>query len=248
MDDITTWLQSQSKDYSQGVSLFEKHHKNKMLTRYFRNGNPATHSKKLEYELKKLIGIPLTVLFAENAPETKPVCVTLALLPEVIKQAKNTVYELFTKISIMHRQLFELGESNSEEIVKQRKEILEERLPLIGRYERIYLLKEQYFHTGVIPVELPLLINEQAEASTQGLPHRPTENLQSLSGVELMKRKQAITVAMGKIQNRLQYQSLTKLEQPNPMPVSPLRDKLEEKLKSLKEEYQTVLKLIDENK
>jgi hypothetical protein len=50
MDDINIWLQSQEKDYTQGVNLFEKHHKNRMLAKYFRNGNLATHSKKLEYE------------------------------------------------------------------------------------------------------------------------------------------------------------------------------------------------------
>ena len=248
MDEIKIWLQSQTKDYAQGVSLFEKHHKNKMLARFFRNGKPATHSRKLEYELKRLIGVPLTVLFAENVSETKPACVSLALLPGVIKQAKNTVYELFTTISIMHRQLFELGESNGTEIVKQRKEILEKRLPLIQRYERIYLLKEQYFNTGVVPVELPLLLNEHTETGTQGVPDCNTSNLQSLSGVELMKRKQAVAVAMGKIQNRLQYQSLTKLEQPNPMPISPLRDKLETKLQALKDDYKIILQLIDDKK
>jgi len=188
MDDIKTWLNSQNKEYTQGVALLVKYHKNKMLIKHFSNANPKFHAKKLEYELKKLSGIPLTVLFAENSAKPKPACVAIAMLPEVIRQAKNTVYELFTNISKTHRQLFELGESNSEEVIAQRQELLEKRLPLIERYEKIYLLKEQYFMTGVIPLELPLLLNEQAEHSIQMQPC----NLQNLSGVELMKRKQAV--------------------------------------------------------
>jgi len=253
MDDIKTWLQSPNKDYFKGVDLFEKHHKNRMLARYFRNGNPATHSKKLVYELKKLTGIPLTVLFEENAlsqtvlKQPAP-CVAIAVLPQVIREAKNAVYELFTQISTMHRRLYELGESNSEDIVKERKTLLEERLPLIGHYEQIYLLKEQYFATGVIPPELPLLLNEQTKTITETPNQRGDSNFQSLTGVELMKKKQAVMVAINKIQNRLQYQSLTKAQQPNPMPASPLKDKLEEKLSQLKEDYKKILQLIDEKK
>jgi len=251
MDDIKTWLQTEDKKYADGVALLEKYHKNKMLIRHFRNANPVFNAKKLEYELKKLTGIPLIVLFAENATKQKTVHVTTTALPEIIKQAKNIVYELFTNISIMHRKLFELGEGNSEDIVKKRKELLEERLPLIKRYEQIYLLKEQYFTTGIIPKELPLLLNEHVKnsAETEGNPDdTPSCKLHLLSGVELMKKKQAITVAINKIQNRLQYQSLTKTEQPNPMPPSPSRDKIETKLATLKDELKKILQLIDEKK
>jgi hypothetical protein len=248
MDDINNWLQSQEKDYTQGVNLFEKHHKNRMLAKYFRNGNPATHSKKLEYELKKLSGIPLTVLFAENVPEQKTHSVAIAQLPEVIKQAKRALYELFTEISTSHRHLFETGESNSEDIVKQRKEILQKRLPLIQRYEQIYLLKEQYFATGVVPFELPRLIKEYANTEPE-TPHACGDyNFQFLSGVELMKKKQALTVAINKIQNRLKYQSLTKSDTPNPMPDCPLKEKMVSKLAELKEDYKKIQQLIEEKK
>jgi len=247
MDDIKTWLQSQNKDYSKGVELFEKHHKNKMLARYFNNGKPATHAKKLEYELKKLIGIPLTILFAENSIEEKPV-VTIALLPEIIKQAKTAVYELFTSISIAHRHLYELGESNAEEIVKQRKQLIDERLPLIRRYEQIYLLKEQYFTTGVISPELPLLLHEHANSGTQTQPPSTDCKIRQLSGVELMKKRQSTIVIINKLQNRLQYQKQTKADKPNPMPPSPLRDELEAKLATLKEELAKIVQLIEKKK
>ena len=251
MDDIKTWLQSPNKDYAQGVALFEKHHKNKMLARHFQNGKQVTHAKKLEYELKKLIGIPLTVLFAQNisdnSAEVKPTT-AITLLPQIIIQAKAAVYELFTAISTMHRKLYELGESNSEEIVNQRKALIEERLPLISRYEKLYLLKEQYFNTGIIPPELSLLLNEHTNSDAEAPPQKPNDKINALSGVELMKKKQATTVAINKIQNRLQYQSLTKADTPNPMPVSPQRDKLEAKLAALKDDLATILQRIAENK
>ena len=248
MDDITLWLQSQTKDYTQGVNLFEKHHKNKMLIRFFRMGNPATHSKKLEYELKKLSGIPLSVLFAQNAPQEKPISVAIAELPPVIKAAKQVLYELFTEISVAHRHLFETGESNSENVVKQRKELLDKRLPAIQRYEQIYLLKEQYFATGTVPLGLPRLIKEYATADPE-TPHTCGDcNFQFLSGVELMKKKQAVAVAINKIQNRLRYQTLTKGDTPNPMPDSPLKEKMVAKLAGLKEDLQKIQQLIDKKK
>ena len=251
MDDIKTWLQSPNKDYAQGVALFEKHHKNKMLTRHFQNGKPVTHAKKLEYELKKLIGVPLTELFAQNISdnrvEVKPTT-AITLLPQIIIQAKTAVYELFTAISTMHRKLYELGESNSEEIVNQRKALIEERLPLISRYEKLYLLKEQYFNTGIIPPELSLLLTERMLSEAEAPPQTSNDKINAFSGVELMKKKQATTVAINKIQNRLQYQSLTKADTPNPMPASPQRDKLEAKLATLKKDLATILQRIAENK
>jgi hypothetical protein len=211
-------------------------------------GNPATHAKKLEYELKKLSGIPLTVLFSQNAPEQKTLSVAIAELPPVIKQAKQALYELFTEISITHRHLYETGESNGEDVVKQRKELLDKRLPAIQRYEQIYLFKEQYFASGVVPVGLPRLIKEYANADSETPQVCGDCNFQLLTGVELMKKKQAVTVAINKIQNRLQFQSLTKAEIPNPMPDSPLKEKMVTKLAELKEDLQKIQQLIDTKK
>ncbi len=256
MDDIKAWLQNQERDYLQGVTLLEKHHKNKMLVRHFRGSNSTFNAKKLEYELKKLSGIPLTVLFTQAGSNSQQIEATPEKtirqekeIPEAIKKAKGELYRLFTDISIAHRMLYELGESNSEDIVKQRKELLEKRLPLIQRYEQLYLLKEQYFATGTLPDALPLLLEEQAKSipeAEESSGNSSSCGLHLLSGVELMKKKQATVVAINKIQNRLQYQSLTKAEQPNPMPPSPQREKLEAKLATLKEELTKILQLIEE--
>ena len=144
--------------------------------------------------------------------------------------------------------MFETGESNSEEVVKQRKELLDKRLPAIQRYEQIYLLKEQYFATGTVPFELPRLIKQHASTEPDDSHTCDDCNFQFLSGVELMKKKQAVTVAINKIQNRLRYQTLTKGDTPNPMPDSPLKEKMVAKLAGLKEDLQKIQQLIDKKK
>ena len=54
MDDILQWL-SNGKDYQTGITLLEKHHRNRMLVQHFRHSTPNFAAAKLEYELRKLL-------------------------------------------------------------------------------------------------------------------------------------------------------------------------------------------------
>jgi len=252
MQEIINWLQSEEKIYKQGVEFFEKHHKNKILIRYFRNGKSPAHAKKLEFELKKLTGVPLKQIFAENQKQIQNVYIkdniAVTEIPQLIKEAKKSVYELFTKISIMHRNLYELGEGNEKNIVKKRKSILDERLPLIKLYEQIYLLKEEYFITGKIPQDLPALLQKMNTIDvTTAKPEEDCE-FAHLSGVELMKKKQSLIVSINKTKNRLDYQNNSKKEKLNPMPNSPLREELEKKLTWFKKQFNKIVELINGKK
>jgi len=62
------------------------------------------------------------------------------------------------QIDIMHRQLYDLGESNEPAIVKKRYKILEKRKPIIKKADEIYQLKEAYFKTNVIDDKLKKLL------------------------------------------------------------------------------------------
>ena len=159
MDDILQWL-TNGKDYKTGVAVLDRHIRNKALIRHFQFSTPKCAAAKLEYELRKLLKGVATAQTkpTQSAPTTpfitvsKPKVVkSKATIPTIIVQAKDELYDLFTAISTAHRKLYELGEGNSEDVVAQRRRILEDRLPLIRRYEKLYPLKEKYFDTGEVP-------------------------------------------------------------------------------------------------
>lgn len=244
MDDIIQWLAG-GKDYAQGVAIFGRYAKNAALVRHFQCTTAKFAAAKLEYELRKLLKgraitsqLPRTVI-------TTPKPMQPTAVPDTIAQAKNELYELFTAISTAHRKLYELGEGNSEDIVAQRRRILEDRLPLIRRYEKLYPLKEKYFDTGEVPAELVRMVREKVEEQPAPVPMDGRAELEKLSDMELLKKQHSIKVNINKTRNRLEYQALKKLDTPNPMPDSPLRTKLEAKLNDLRNQYATITKIIE---
>ena len=251
MDDIIQWLTG-GKDYAQGVAILGGYAKNAALVRHFQCTTAKFAAAKLEYELRKLLkGRAITsqpVRGTTRTVITTPKPKQPTAVPDTIAQAKNEPYELFTAISTAHRKLYELGEGNSEDVVEQRRRILQNRLPLIRRYEKLYLLKERYFDTGEVPAELARMIAEKVtEPPTPAIKESPND-FEKLSDIELIRKEHAIKVAINKTRNRLQYQALKKLDTPNPMPESPLRSKLEAKLADLRQQYSAVVKIIESRK
>ena len=251
MDDITQWLAS-GKDYAEGVRIFGRHSKNAALVRHFQCTTAKFAAAKLEYELRKLLkGRAITshpVKTTAQTVITTPKPKQPTALPDTIAQAKNELYELFTAISTAHRKLYELGEGNSEDVTAQRRRILQNRLPLIRRYEKMYLLKERYFDTGKVPAELVQMIAEKVTEELEPAAKDSRKELEALSDVELMKKQHSLKVNINKTVNRLEYQALKKLDTPNPMPESPLRSKLEAKLADLRQQYSAVVKIIESRK
>ena len=253
MDDILQWL-TNGKDYQTGIALLERHQRNRMLVQHFRHSTPKFAAAKLEYELRKLLkgkvvaavqakptAPPWTVI---NVPKPKAAKAETPI-PAIIVQAKDELYELFTAISTAHRKLYELGEGNSEDIVAQRRRILEDRFPLIRRYEKLYPLKEKYFDTGEVPAELVRMVREKVEEQPAPVPVDSRTELEKLSDLELAKKQHSLKVNINRTRNRLEYQADRKLDEPNPMPDSPLRTKLEAKLADLRSQYTAVSKIIE---
>ncbi len=253
MDDIIQWL-TNGKDYAEGVAVLGRHTKNRALFRHFFCTTPKFAAAKLEYELRKFlktnpvsIAKPTVTTTAKQvitAPEPQTVN-RKKPIPDIIAQAKNELYELFTAISTAHRKLYELGEGNSEDIVAQRRRILEDRIPLIRRYEKLYPLKEKYFDTGEVPAELVRMVREKVEEQPAPVSMDSRTELEKLSDMELLKKQHSIKVNINKTRNRLEYQALKKLDTPNPLPDSPLRTKLEAKLSDLRNQYATITKIIE---
>ena len=253
MDDILQWL-TNGKDYNTGVSILERHHKNRTFVQHFRHTTAKFAAAKLEYELRKLLkGRPKTpqqpasqkpFINVFQRQKSKPA----EKIPDIIAQAKDELYGLFTAISTAHRKLYELGEGNSEDVVSQRRCILENRLPLIRKYEKLYPLKERYFDTGKVPDELVRMIREKVVEEPAPVPTDGRAELEKLTDMELLKKEHSIKVNINTTRNRLEYQANRKLDTPNPMPESPLRSKLEAKLADLRTQYANVTEIIESRK
>ena len=253
MDEILQWL-TNGKDYQTGIALLERHQRNRMLVQHFRHSTPKFAAVKLEYELRKLLKgkvvaaiqtkptAPLWTVINVSKPKAAK---TETPIPSIIVQAKDELYELFTAISTAHRKLYELGEGNSQDIVAQRRRILEDRLPLIRRFEKLYPLKEKYFDTGEVPAELSRMVREKVEEQPAPVPMDARAALEKLTDMELMKKEHSIKVNINTTRNRLEYQANKKLDTPNPMPESPLRSKLEAKLADLRSQYTIITEIIE---
>ena len=127
----------------------------------------------------------------------------------------------------------------------QRRRILEYRLPLIRRYEKLYPIKERYFDTGKVPDELVRMIREKVVEEPAPVPMDARVELEKLTDMELVKKEHSIKVNINTTRNRLEYQANRKLDTPNPMPESPLRTKLEAKLSDLRNQYASITKIIE---
>ena len=252
MDEILQWL-TNGKDYNTGVSILERHHKNRTFVQHFRHTTAKFAAAKLEYELRKLLkGIAISQTLAQSVPAKPFINVSKPKakksnepIPTVIVQGKDELYELFTAISTAHRKLYELGEGNSEDVVAQRRRILEDRLPLIRMYEKLYPLKERYFDTGKVPDELVHMIREKVVEEPAPVPMDARAELEKLSDMELVKKEHSIKVNINTTRNRLEYQANRKLDTPNPMPESPLRSKLEARLAELRSQYTIITEIIE---
>ena len=253
MDEILQWL-TNGKDYQTGIALLERHQRNRMLVQHFRHSTPKFAAAKLEYELRKLLKGKV-VAAVQTKPTVPPWMVinvskpkaakSKTPIPSIIVQAKDELYELFTAISTAHRKLYELGEGNSEDIVAQRRRILEDRLPLIRRFEKLYPLKKKYFDTGKVPDELVHMIREKVVEEPAPVPMDARAELEKLSDMELVKKEHSLKVNINTTRNRLEYQANRKLDTPNPMPESPLRSKLEAKLADLRSQYTIITEIIE---
>lgn len=257
--EIIEWLNGE-KHYAVGLLLLEKYGKNRAQSRIFQKANPKYMSSKLEYELKKLAGIPPAEIFKqkgsnqqlineiakkESAPKTTIIKQKRQTIPAIINEAKKIVIELYQRLSIFHQQLYDLGTSNDKTTIEARKKIITERLPIITLYELIYEQKEEFFRSGAVDQQL----KENLKIATEIiLPTDKVKVLKSsftgLSDIELLRKKSATASSITKTENMLNYQSITRTATPTPLPEGAKRDKYVSKLKSLKADYKEIMKEI----
>jgi len=253
--EVQDWLDS-GRDYRQGVMLFARFSKNKVLVHTLmkpgkeRFGGQA----KLEYELPKAVGMVAGQLkirneklkIEGNSPKTNSLPSALSSLPyddhvplitntpasaypKAIRRLKLEYGELYNKRAMLHRQMREVPAENSPANMEKRAELLEEIKGISDRMETLYASEEKWVRLGTIPDEKELWPDAPPiaiGAVTNELP----DDIESLK--KLKKNLQTNNV---KDRNQLQFQSRTKSDEAQPMPDGPKRKLIEKQIKSREE-------------
>lgn len=275
MNDLQQWLNDPDHDYYEGVALFALYSKNKALVRYFQTGTARFRMAKLVYEMGKLAktaclaGSPTATnafsvigsaqhsrLASKITANSSQVCrrASKVSIPDFILAAKKEISTLYSVIDKKHRELYDLGTSNEDTVVRKRKKILDDRKPAIERADLLYQLKEEWFALEDGPARNRVAndIREMLAAPPEKQPTMVTPvethdrvSLQTavsgLSDLDLSKRRSALRSSITKTQNMLQYQTIRKGDSPAPMPPGPKRDEYQKKLKTLQKEYNAVV-------
>ena len=264
MNELQSWLNNPAHDYATGVALFAQHSKNKALVRYFQTGTARFRMGKLVYEMGKLAKTAVTTVRADKWANNQPSAAIQTLqtsyitgnrkgqikadIPDFILAAKKEVSSLYALIDKWHRELYDLGTSNTDDVVRKRKKILDERKPVIERADRLYRLKEEWFALEEGPGRKKIegdIMELLAESKigcggfafvfdSQKQEIRQTELDAGMSDIQLAKNRASLRSSITKTQNMLQYQSIRKASSPTPMPSGPKRDEYEKKLATLK--------------
>ena len=169
MNELQSWLNNPNHDYAEGVAMFALYSKNKALVRYFQTGTARFRMGKLVYEMGKLaktaaVAKPVSQLPVETHRGTSlqqrvydvtsevrsftsevRAKASEVLIPDFILAAKKEISTLYSLVDKKHRELYDLGTSNAEDVVRHRKRILDDRKPAIERADRLYQLKEEWF-------------------------------------------------------------------------------------------------------
>jgi hypothetical protein len=236
-NDITHWIENPSRDYAEGVRLLEKHSSNTHLVRVFANRSPRFAMSDLVAELRRLkptaaADLPAATVTAQ-ASKTQ--------VPKVAEVAKQMVHEAWVKLSKNHRDLYAVGEGNSEKEMAARRILLAEREPLIERYNSIYEAKEALFAGVLTETQLQEVID--GKTIDQVLhPVKPEKVtlLASLSDLQLAKKAKAAKAVITRCKNQLRYQQDTAAKEDKPMPQCPRRKEIEQRMADKQAELATL--------
>jgi hypothetical protein len=274
MKEVFQWLQSENKDYNKGVELLAAHCSNKFLVNTFQKSSAQFSMDKLIVELKKVIGMPIADIAMNKPipvmnfgiestlikevkiitdpvdPPTGPIQTLGIEIPKIIKDAKEIYSGLRNKIREIDNTLFNLGTSNDSDICDQRSKLIVERTPLIELSDKIYVLKEEYFVTKIIPADLEELLKIAIGEKKAEEPKDLTieEKIKAMTDLELHNRKRNIVTQITKYRNQLSFQSNKKEQKENPMPAGEKRTEIEGNIERLTKEMDLVNSEIEKRK
>lgn len=162
--------------------------------------------------------------------------------PDTVKKVLTEYSDLYKQRSILHKELKEIGETNSDEAVVKRKTIAASILGISHRMEELWTSFSAYKESGAIPSED--LLKTPFDPQNPVKPDekkKPSSELTLADDLEgLKKQKDNWRIKIAKAENKLLYQSEKKLAKENPMPKGPKRVTLEKRIEKLKAEKEQI--------
>ena len=222
--DIENWFAT-GCDYYAGLGLFAKYSKNKILHKNLSTGTPNKWKvEKLAYELSKIAGLPEPAI-AKVQP-VQPTAKISSINPtiEIIRQEQlkeqkqegkkidwpveillliKEKGDLSNERDIIHRRKGELPDDNTDELIAQRKELVEKIEIISRRIEQLRAIIDKYEKSGVVDME--------AGAKYEVTEHKSRikkVNVEDLSDMEVMKKIRAIAPMISR--NKKQLKELPK--------------------------------------
>lgn len=164
-------------------------------------------------------------------------------------EVKNIILDYrhaYVQREILHRELAELGEDNTEELCQLRKEKSDQMAALDSRLEELYPQFIAYVEDKKIPT--PEDPAEDKASDPEKVKDQPAEEEEDNNSVDydqmplddLKKLKKSLSTKVIRAVNRLRYQQETKAETENPMPDGPERVKYETKIRRLSAQIEDI--------
>lgn len=236
-NEVNEWIENPKRDYHEGVRLLERHSGNSRLVHVFANRSPRFAMNDLVAELRRL-HVPDTDI---PSPSVVPAVAPKPTVPPVVDTAKKMVHDAWVKLSKIHRQMYDTGEGNGEKEVAERKRLMNEREPLIERYNSIYEAKEKFFAGSLTKAQLKEVVDGKTlEQVLHPVKPKKVTPLSSLSDLQLAKKAKAAKAVITRCKNQLRYQQDTAARYDNPMPQCPRRKEIEQRMADKQAELETL--------
>ncbi len=254
------WLNSQKRDYSTGVNILTRSgYKGFVAARLARQSEKPHTREKLEYEIRQMIKVwyhPDDPRFedvdladdampgndgrSETVPEeTAAAIVAVAerehpAYPPVMAKIIYDFRECYNERSRQHRMLAGLGETNTQAVCTQRKDIVARIAFLSNRMTLLAAIKRQFEQDRELPTEEQLDELYKKTDTPEENPEKEEDetDISSLSVEELKKAKSNAKSKITKAKNMLLYSSESKPKdgKENPLPDCPKRVRYEKKV------------------
>ena len=187
---------------------------------------------------------------------------TQSTFPATVRTIMKWYSDAYRRRDRLHREMRGLGESNDHSVMARRK-TLSDRINLLTDYmDEVYPLRESYDTLKQAPsseaIDAVGPFDIWAVRHSMSSPEKPAdapvpasfrlkdEDFSKMSLAELRKRRSSIRSMLVRKSNQLLYQSDSKQEKENPMPLCPERTKLEKQVEGLKQKLYLVMKALSE--
>jgi len=203
--EIIHWFNS-TRNYMEGVGLYNMYSKNKALQRYFKGEENKQRMEKLVWELHKIAGLPDAVCYDASAIKPffpvlpKPIAKEkkreqdapkeqTKKFPEPVKILIKEKGDLYSQRDKLHTSLSELGESNDEIARTKRQEIIESVEKMSVRIEYLIKVINHFVETGELNTEPDPPAEEKPEVKKEASEMSEAEAIKRITNLRTYRAK-----------------------------------------------------------